>query len=50
MRVFTKVNGQLACWQVDDLDYLEAIELVRSVVQAESGNEHKAAILALIKY
>ena len=50
MRVFTKVNGQLACWQVDDLDYLEAIELVRSVVQAESGSEHKSAILALVKY
>lgn len=50
MRVFTKVNGQLACWQVDDLDYLEAIELVRSVIQAESGVEHKNTVLVLVKY
>lgn len=50
MRVFTKVNGQLACWQVDDLEYAEAIELVRSVIQAESNTEHKSTVLALVKY
>ena len=50
MRVFTKLDGKLACWQVDDLEYAEAVELVRSVIQAESGAEHKNTVLALVKY
>lgn len=50
MRVFAKVNGQLACWEIEDLEYADAVELVRSVIQAESGVEHKNTVLALVKY
>ena len=50
MRVFAKVNGQLACWEIEDLEYADAVELVRSVIQAESGAEHKNTVLALVKY
>lgn len=50
MRVFTKLDGKLACWQVEDLEYAEAIELVSSVIQAESGVEHKNTVLVLVKY
>lgn len=47
MRVFTKVNGQLACWQVpDDMTLEQALE----AVQLEVGTEHTSAILALVKY
>ena len=50
MRVFAKVNGQLACWEIEGSGYADAIKAVRSVIQAENGSEHKSAILALIKY
>ena len=46
MRVFTKIDGKLAVWQFEGNDYVEAIELVRG----ELGTEHKAAVLALLKY
>jgi hypothetical protein len=50
MRVFTKLDGKLSCWEVEDLEYAEAVELVRSVIQAESGVEHKNTVLVLVKY
>jgi len=46
MRVFTKINGELAVWDCDGTDYDSAIKAVR----AELGPEHKAAVLALVKY
>jgi hypothetical protein len=46
MRVFAKVNGQLACWELVDVDHDEAIKQVRE----ELGAEHKSAVLALVKY
>jgi hypothetical protein len=46
MRVFTKINGQLACWQIEGSGYADAIKLVRN----ELGTEHKPAVLALVKY
>jgi hypothetical protein len=46
MRVFTKIDGLLACWQIDGLEYAEAIKAVRD----ELGVGHKSAILALVKY
>ena len=46
MRVFTKINGKIAVWQVDDMCYTDAIKAVRD----ELGVAHKPAILALVKY
>lgn len=46
MRVFTKVDGKLACWDVPDCDYETAINLVRD----ELGVGHHGVILALVKY
>ena len=46
MRVFTKVKGELICWEVTDMTYEEAISAVRD----ELGVGHRGAILALIKY
>jgi len=46
MRVFTKVNDKLACWDVPGCDYETAIGLVRD----ELGVGHKPVILALVKY
>jgi hypothetical protein len=46
MRVFTKIDGELACWEIEGSGYAEAIELVRG----ELGSEHKTAVLALVKY
>lgn len=46
MRVFTKVNGQLLVWEVLDVTAPEAIEMVRQ----ELGPDHKATVLALVKY
>ena len=46
MRVFTKINGQLACWQFEGDGYAEAIKAVRD----EVGLKHRDAILALVKY
>jgi hypothetical protein len=46
MRVFTKINGELACWEIEGSGYADAIESVRS----ELGAEHKPAVLALVKY
>jgi hypothetical protein len=47
MRIFTRVMGRLAVWEVpQDVTYDEAVALVR----AECGPQHKEAILALIKY
>jgi hypothetical protein len=46
MRVFTKINGELAVWQIEGSNYETAVKLVR----AELGTEHKAAVLALVKY
>ncbi len=46
MRVFTKINGELAVWQIDGMTHDEAIMAVR----AELGSEHRGAVLALVKY
>ena len=46
MRVFTKINGKLACWDVDTTDPELAIKTVRD----EVGLKHRGAILALVKY
>jgi hypothetical protein len=46
MRVFTKIEGILACWQFKGDDYADAIKAVRD----ELGVGHKSAILALVKY
>jgi hypothetical protein len=47
MRLFTRLAGKLAVWEVpDDIGYTEAVELVR----AECGPLHSVAILALVKY
>lgn len=46
MRVFTKVKGELICWEVTDMTYEEAIKAARD----EVGLQHKGAILALVKY
>ena len=46
MRVFTKVNGNLLCWDVDTTDPELAIKTVRD----EVGLKHRGTILALVKY
>lgn len=47
MRIFTRLMGKLAVWQIhEEVTYAEAVALVR----AECGPQHKAAILALVKY
>jgi hypothetical protein len=46
MRVFTKIDGKLAVWQIEGSGYADAVKLVRD----ELGAEHKSAILALVKY
>jgi len=47
MRVFTKINGELAVWDCSpDTHYTFAIKFVRD----ELGVGHKGAILALVKY
>lgn len=46
MRVFTKIDGKIAVWQVEGSGYAEAIKAVRD----ELGVGHRGAILALIKY
>jgi hypothetical protein len=47
MRVFTRLMGRLAVWEVPaDMSYDEAVELVK----AECGPLHSVAILALVKY
>jgi hypothetical protein len=46
MRVFTKIDGQLACWQFEGDDYAEAIKLV----SGELSVKHRGAVLALVKY
>lgn len=46
MRVFAKINGQLACWEIEGSGYADAIKLIRE----ELGAEHKSAVLALVKY
>ena len=46
MRVFTKIDGKLACWQIDGVECSEAIKMVRN----ELGVGHKPVILALVKY
>ena len=46
MRVFTKVNGNLLVWEVENMSHTEAISAVRD----ELGVGHKPAILALVKY
>jgi hypothetical protein len=45
-RVFTKLDGKLASWDVIANNYDFAIKLVRD----ELGVGHKPAILALVKY
>lgn len=52
MRVFTKLDGKLACWQieVENSDYADAIKMVRDALYASLGAAHKPAILALVKY
>ena len=46
MRVFTKVNGNLLCWDVDTTDPELAIKIVRD----EVGLKHRGTILALVKF
>jgi hypothetical protein len=48
IRIFTKINGELATYETNlpQDRYLEAIGLVKQ----ELGPEHKATILALVKY
>lgn len=46
MRIFTKIDGVLACWQIDGVEYDAAIKLVRD----DLGVGHKSVILALVKY
>ena len=46
MRVFTKINGELAVWQIEDMTHDEAIR----AVYAELGFQHRGAVLALVKY
>lgn len=46
MRVFTKINGKIAVWEIEGSGYAEAISAVRN----ELGVGHKPAILALVKY
>jgi hypothetical protein len=46
MRVFTKVNGNLLVWDVENMTHTEAIAAVRD----ELGVGHKPVILALVKY
>lgn len=46
MRVFTKINGKLACWEIEGSGYADAIKMVRD----ELGVKHKPVILALVKY
>ena len=46
MRIFTKINGELASWDVFDLSYEDAVKAVRD----EVGLKHRVAILALVKY
>lgn len=47
MRVFTKINGELACWEVSpELTCLQAID----VVKRELGPSHKNPVLVLVKY
>lgn len=50
MRVFAKINGQLACWEIEGSGYADAIEIVRSVIQAETGKPPSSAVVALVKY
>jgi len=47
MRVFTKINGNLLCWDVDTTDPELAIKTVRDEVGLI---KHRGAILALVKY
>lgn len=47
MRIFTKIKGTLACWDVsDDMTIEQAIKAVRD----EVGLKHRGVILALVKY
>jgi hypothetical protein len=46
MRVFTKLDGKLACWQIEGSGYADAIKMVRD----ELGVGHRGSILALVKY
>jgi hypothetical protein len=46
MRVFTKINGELAVWQIEDMAHDEAIQAVRGTLSVQ----HRGAVLALVKY
>jgi hypothetical protein len=46
MRVFTKIDGILACFQYEGSGYADAIKAVRDTL----GVSHRGAILALVKY
>ena len=47
VRVFTKINGKLACWEATaGEDYKVSIEAVKN----ELGPDHKVPVLALVKY
>ena len=46
MRVYTKVNGNLICWDADNMTYEQALKAVRD----ELGPAHKGTILVLVKY
>lgn len=46
MRIFTKIDGKLVCWETNTESHEIAIQLVRD----ELGATHKSPILALVKY
>lgn len=42
--VYTKINGELAKWEVDTPDAAEAIEIIQGTMKVR----HKAAVLAVV--
>jgi hypothetical protein len=47
MRVFTKIDGKLAVWQIDEEISIE--DAIRAV-SGELSVQHRGAVLALVKY
>lgn len=46
MRIFTKVKGELIVYETNTNDIALAIKMVKD----ELGADHKATVLALVKY
>ena len=46
MRIFTKLKGELIVYETNTTDIALAIQMVKD----ELGAEHKAPVLALVKY